>query len=53
MVQMGERKNTYRVLVGKHESETPRGLPKSRWESNIKMDVYGDIVGGRGWTHCG
>jgi hypothetical protein len=50
---MDERKNVYRVLVWKPESKTPPGMTKSRWESNIKMDVNGDRVGGRGLTPCG
>ena len=53
MAQMGERKHKYRVLAGKPECKTPHGIPKSRWESNIKMDLKGDRVGRRGWTHCG
>jgi len=37
VAKMGERKNAYRVLMGKPVSKTPCGMPKSRWENNIKM----------------
>jgi hypothetical protein len=34
----GERKNTYRILVGKPEGRRPLGRPRPRWVDNIKMD---------------
>jgi hypothetical protein len=36
---MGERRGTYRALVGKPEGKRPLGGPKRRWEDNIKMDL--------------
>jgi len=36
---MGERRGAYRVLVGKPEGKGPLGIPKRRWEDNIKMDL--------------
>jgi hypothetical protein len=36
---MGEERNVYRVLVGKHEGKRPLGRPRRRWENGIKMDV--------------
>jgi hypothetical protein len=38
MVTMGERKDAYRVLVGKPERKRPLGRPRIRWKNNIKMD---------------
>jgi hypothetical protein len=35
---MGERRDVYRVLVGKPEGKRPLGRPRRRWENNIKMD---------------
>jgi hypothetical protein len=35
----GERKNVYRVLVGKAEGERPLGRPRRKWEDNIKIDL--------------
>ena len=36
---MGERRGTYRVLVGKPEEKRPLGSPSVRWEDNIKVDI--------------
>jgi len=37
--RMGERRDLYRVLVGKPEGKRPPGRPKRRWVDNIKMDL--------------
>jgi hypothetical protein len=34
----GERKDVYRVLVGKAEEKKPLGRPRRRWEDNITMN---------------
>jgi hypothetical protein len=34
----GEKRNAYRILVGKPEGESPLGIPRRRWD-DIKMDV--------------
>jgi hypothetical protein len=36
---MGEKKNAYRVLVGKPERKRPLGRPGRRWVDNIKIDL--------------
>jgi hypothetical protein len=36
---MGEKRNVYRLLVGKPEGKRPLGRPRRRWISNIKMDL--------------
>jgi hypothetical protein len=41
---MGEKRNAYRLLVGKPEGKRPLGRPRSRWVDNIRLDV-----GGVGW----
>jgi len=38
VARMGERRGVYRVLVGKPEGKRPLGIPRRRWEDNIKMD---------------
>jgi hypothetical protein len=35
---MGEKRNAYRILVGKPEGNRPLGRPRHRWVNNIKMD---------------
>jgi hypothetical protein len=35
----GEKRNAYRILVGKLEGKTPLGRPRRRWVDNIKMDL--------------
>jgi hypothetical protein len=36
---MGEKRNAYRLLVGKPEGKRPLGRPRHRCEHNIKMDL--------------
>jgi hypothetical protein len=36
---MGEMRGAYRALVGKPEGMRPLGLPRRRWEDNIKIDL--------------
>jgi hypothetical protein len=36
---MGEKRNVYRLLVGKPEGKRPLGRPRRRWIDNIKMDI--------------
>jgi hypothetical protein len=43
VARMGEKRNTYRLLVGK----PPLGSPRCRWVDNIRMDLgevgWGDV----------
>jgi hypothetical protein len=36
---MGEKRNAYRLLVGKTEGMRPLGRPRRRWVDNIKMHL--------------
>jgi hypothetical protein len=36
---MGEKRNVYRLLVGKPEGRRPLGRPRHRWLDNIRMDL--------------
>jgi hypothetical protein len=36
---MGEKRNSYRILVGKSEGRRPLGRPRRRWVGNIKIDL--------------
>ena len=46
---MGERRDVYRVLVGKPEGKRPLGRPRRRWEDNIKMVLQEVGYGGMDW----
>jgi hypothetical protein len=46
---MGEGRGVYRVLVGRPESKRPLGIPRHRWEDNIKMDIKEIGMGGANW----
>jgi hypothetical protein len=35
----GEKRNAYRILVGKPEGKKPLGKPRRRWVDNIKKDL--------------
>jgi hypothetical protein len=37
--RMGEKRNVYRILVGKPEGKRPLGRPRRRWVDNIKIDL--------------
>jgi hypothetical protein len=41
----GEKRNSYRLLVGKSEGKRPLGRPRRRWVDNIRMD-FGEV----GWV---
>jgi hypothetical protein len=36
---MGEKRNAYRLLVGKPEGKKPLEKPRRRWVDKIKMDL--------------
>jgi hypothetical protein len=46
---MGEKRNAYRLLVGKARGEKPLGRPRHRWVDNIKMDLLEISWGGVNW----
>jgi hypothetical protein len=35
----GEKRNAYRLLVGKPEGKRPLGRPRLSWADNIRMDL--------------
>jgi hypothetical protein len=49
VARMGERRDVYRVLVGKPEGKRQLGRPRRRWEDNIKMDLREVGCGGIDW----
>jgi hypothetical protein len=46
---MGEKRNLYRLLVGKPEGKRPLGRLRRRWIDNIKMDLGEIGWGGVDW----
>jgi 3-oxoacyl-ACP reductase-like protein len=46
---MREKRDVYRVLVGKPEGRRPLGRPRRRWEDNIKMDLQEVGCGEMDW----
>jgi hypothetical protein len=47
--RMGEKRNAYRLLVGKPEGKRPLGRPRRRWVDNIRMDLREVGWGNVGW----
>jgi hypothetical protein len=39
VARMGEKRNAYRISVGKPEGRRPLGRPRRRWVDDIKMDL--------------
>jgi hypothetical protein len=39
VARMGEKRNVYRLLVGKPEGRRPLGRPRRRWVDNIRIDL--------------
>jgi hypothetical protein len=49
VARMGERRDLYRVLLGKLEGKRQLGVTRRRWEDNIKMDLQEVGCGGMDW----
>jgi hypothetical protein len=46
---MGEKRNAYRLLVGKPEGKRPLERPRRRWVDNIKIKLLEIGWGGVDW----
>jgi hypothetical protein len=40
VARMREKRNAYRLLVGKPEGKRPLGRPRRRWVDNVKQDPW-------------
>jgi hypothetical protein len=49
VARMGEKRNVYRLLVGKPEGKSPLGRPRHWTVDNIKMDIVQMGWGGMDW----
>jgi hypothetical protein len=50
VTRMGEKRNEYRILVGKPEEKRPLGRPRcTTWVDNIKMDLREIEWDGKDW----
>jgi hypothetical protein len=45
----GEKRNSYRIFVGKPEEKRALGRPRRRWEEHFKMDLREIGWGGMDW----
>jgi hypothetical protein len=48
----GEKRNAYRLLVGKPEGRMPLGRPRHSWVDNIRMDLV-EVECGLDWSSSG
>jgi hypothetical protein len=46
-----EKRNAYRILVGKPEGNRPLGRPRRWWVDGIKIDLREIRSGGKDWIY--
>jgi hypothetical protein len=51
VAHMGEKRNAYRVLVGKPKGKIPLGRPRCRWEDNTKLGLKEMRFEGVNWLY--
>jgi hypothetical protein len=49
IARMREKRNAYRILVGKPEGKRPLGRPRRKWDGNIRVDLREIGWGGMDW----
>jgi hypothetical protein len=57
VARMGERRNLYKVLMGKPEGKRLLERQRHRWENGIKIDLreigWGELWSGFSWLRIG
>lgn len=51
MVYLGEKRNVYRVSVGRPEIKRPLRRPRIRWEGNIRTNLKDIRLKAVDWIH--
>jgi hypothetical protein len=51
LARMGEKRNSYRILIGKPEEKRPLGRPKRRWVDNIEKNPIEIGWDGMSWIN--
>jgi hypothetical protein len=51
IARMRNKRNAYRILVGKTQGKRPLRKPRRRWVDNIKMDLRDVGRGGMYWIY--
>jgi hypothetical protein len=49
VARMGEKRNVYRLLVGKPEGKRPLERPRRKWIDNVNMDILEIGLSGVDW----
>jgi hypothetical protein len=49
VARMGQKRNAYRILVGKPQGKRPLEKPRCSWADNIKMDLRETGWDGMDW----
>jgi len=49
LARIGEKRDVYRVSLGKPEGRRPLGRPRRRWVNNIEMDLQEVGCGCMNW----
>jgi hypothetical protein len=49
VARMGEKRNVYKILVGKPEGKGPLGRTRRWWVDNIKMDLKDILYSDTEW----
>jgi hypothetical protein len=51
VARMEKKMSVYRTFMGKREGNRPLGIPRHRWEDNIKVDLKEIRWGVMDWIH--